>query len=362
VTREITLEPVASGLDTPWAMSFAPDGRVFVTERPGRIRVIDKNGLRPEPWAVVDVLPMTYQTEGGLLGIAVAPDFQTTGHVFVVGTFAGKDRLSNQVLRFTDRDGKGTDRTTIIQSFPDVNAGPGTERAIHTHIGGALGFGPDGKLYVTYGDATYPELSQQADSTAGKILRYNPDGSVPADNPTPGSAVYASGLRNPQGIGWNRETGDMFAVDNGPSDLSWEKQYGGGWFGDELNAIVRGGNYGWPAAVGTATQSTFINPIVEWSPSVAPPGVAVYDGPYEAWKGSVFATSLRGQRLWRITVAKADGSAVKLVSQEGLLEGRIGRIRPVAMGPDGFLYIASSNRDARGRPAPDDDRIYKVIP
>ena len=139
--REIALETVASGLDTPWAMAFTPDGRILVTERPGRIRVIDKNGLRPQPWALVDVLPMTYQTEGGLLGIAIAPDFGETRHVFVVGTFAGKDRLTNKVLRFTERDGQGTDQTTIIESFPDVNAAPGVERAIHTHIGGALAFG-----------------------------------------------------------------------------------------------------------------------------------------------------------------------------------------------------------------------------
>jgi glucose/arabinose dehydrogenase len=362
VKRDITLEPVASGLDTPWAIAFAPDGRVFVTERPGRIRVIDKSGLRPEPWAVVDVLPGSYQTEGGLLGIAVAPDFATTGHVFVVGTFAGKDRLSNKVLRFTDRDGKGIERTTVVEGFPDVPAAPGSERAIHTHIGGALGFGPDGMLYVTYGDATQPEVSQDTRSTGGKVLRYRPDGTIPADNPTPGSPVYALGLRNPQGIAWNRDTGDMFAVDNGPSDLSWEKQYGGGWFGDELNAIVRGGNYGWPQAVGTVSQGTFINPITEWSPSVAPAGVAVYEGPFAAWKGNVFVTSLRGQRLWRIAVAKGEGATATLVSQEGLLEGRIGRIRAAAMGPDGYLYIASSNRDARGRPSSDDDRIYKVVP
>jgi glucose/arabinose dehydrogenase len=297
-----------------------------------------------------------------LLGIAVAPDFATTGHVFVVGTFAGKDRLSNEVLRFTDRDGKGIERTTVVEGFPDVPAAPGSERAIHTHIGGALGFGPDGMLYVTYGDATQPEVSQDTRSTGGKVLRYRPDGTIPADNPTPGSPVYALGLRNPQGIAWNRDTGDMFAVDNGPSDLSWEKQYGGGWFGDELNAIVRGGNYGWPQAVGTVSQGTFINPITEWSPSVAPAGVAVYEGPFAAWKGNVFVTSLRGQRLWRIAVAKGEGATATLVSQEGLLEGRIGRIRAAAMGPDGYLYIASSNRDARGRPSSDDDRIYKVVP
>lgn len=364
--RELTLESVAKGLDTPWAMAFAPDGRLFVTERAGRVRVIDKNGLRPEPWATVDVIPASYESEGGLLGIAVAPDFATSGHVFVVATTAGSGRLSNRLLRFTDRDGKGVEQLVVFDQLPVVHAAPGAEQAIHTHVGGGIVFGPDGMLYLSMGDATQPELSQDARSLAGKIIRLSPDGSVPTDSVTPGSPIYALGFRNPLALAWSADTGELFVVDNGPSELSWERKYGGGWFADELNAVRRGGNYGWPRAIGagkTEGSSQFIAPLVDWSPSVAPTGVAVYLGPHAPWQGSIFVTTLRGQRLWRVAFDRPNGGGPpKVATLEPLLEGKIGRIRAIAMGPDGLLYIGSSNRDRRGRPGPDDDQIYRVKP
>ncbi|GMR21766.1 MAG: PQQ-dependent sugar dehydrogenase [Acidobacteriota bacterium] len=360
---EIQLEAVATGLEIPWAMAFAPDGRFFVTERPGRIRVVDADGLRPEPWAELDVVPPDYRTEGGLLGIALAPDFETTGHVFVVGTFLNDGRLANRVLRFTDRDGQGADRTVVIEGLPEIQAEPGSEPAIHTHLGGGLAFGPDGMLYVTTGDATRPELAQDPNDLAGKILRYRPDGSVPADNPTPGSPVYAMGLRNPQGLTWHPETGDLFVTDHGPSELSWETNYGG-WFGDELNAVVAGANYGWPRVVGMGPLGRYVDPLVEWSPSIAPASVAVYSGSRFPWQRDILVASLRGQRLWRITLERNETlpTGWKAVRREGLMEGRIGRIRVVTMGLDGHLYIASSNRDSRGKPRMDDDCIYRVTP
>jgi len=361
--QEIHLEAVASGLDTPWAMAFAPDGRLFLTERPGRIRVVDGGGLEPEPWAEVDVVSPEYRSEGGLLGIAVAPDFETTGHVFVVGTFLSDGRLMNRVLRFTDRNGRGEERTVVIDGVVETAAESGTEAALHTHLGGALAFGPDGMLYLTTGDTARPELSQQPDSLAGKILRYRPDGSVPPDNPTPGSPVYALGIRNSQGVAWDPETGDLFAIDHGPSELSWETNYGG-WFGDELDAIIPGGNYGWPRAVGMDSPGPYIDPLVEWSPSIAPAGVAVYSGSDFPWQGDILVTSLRGQRLWRITLQRDETlpTGWKAAGKEGLIEGLIGRIRAIAMGRDGYLYIGSSNRDSRGKPQPEDDRIYRVRP
>ena len=359
---EIALETVASGLEIPWAMAFAPDGRIFVTERPGRVRVIDDNGLRPEPWAVVEVAPPEYRSEGGLLGISVAPDFATSGNVYVLGTFAEDGQLINRVLRFTDRDGAGVDASVIVDGLPPVRAEPGSEPAIHTHVGGAVTFGPDGMLYVTTGDATTPELAQDPASLAGKVLRYQPDGGVPADNPTPGSPVYASGLRNPQALVIHPETGYPFVSEHGPSELSWESY--GGWFGDEVNAIVPGGNYGWPEVAGAGGPDRFIDPLVEWSPSVGPAGVAVYDGPHEAWRGNVMVANLRGERLWRIALERDPGAATgwRVASQEALLEAEVGRIRVVTMGPDGYLYIATSNRDSRGRPRSADDQIFRVVP
>ena len=324
VPAEITLDTVASDLETPWAMAFAPDGRIFVTERPGRIRVIDDGGLRPEPWVVVDVVPPEYRSEGGLLGIAVAPDFGATGHIYVVGTFATDGQLINRVLRFTDRDGLGVDPSVIVDGLPAVRAEPGSEPAIHTHVGGAVTFGPDGMLYVTTGDATSPELAQDPASLAGKLLRYQPDGAVPADNPTLGSPIYASGLRNPQALTWHPETGDPFVSEHGPSELSWEGY--GGWFGDEVNAIIPTGNYGWPEVAGTGGPDQFIDPLVEWSPSVGPAGLAVYSGPYAPWQGNLMVANLRGERLWRIVLERNEAveTGWQMVTQEPLLETMVG--------------------------------------
>lgn len=358
----LRLETVASGLETPWAMAFAPDGRIFVTERPGRIRVIDGDGLRAEPWAEIPVVSSDYRSEGGLLGIAVGPDFATSGHVYVVGTFAENGQLVNRVLRLTERDGRGADQTVIVGDLPAVTAEPGSERAIHTHVGGALGFGPDGMLYTTTGDATRPAQSQDPDSLAGKLLRYRPDGTVPDDNPTPGSPVYALGLRNSQGLAWNADTGVAFVTEHGPSELSWETS--GGWFGDEVNAIRPGLNYGWPDVQGKGGKDGFVDPLVEWSPSVGPSSVAVYDGDRFPWKDDVLVANLRGERLVRIRLAPDDTlpTGWRAASQEPLLENRVGRIRIVAVGPDGNLYIANSNRDGRGKAESGDDRIFRVVP
>jgi aldose sugar dehydrogenase len=358
----LELETVASGLVAPWAIAFTPDGRILVTERAGKVRVIENGRLRPEPWAEVDVVPPDYRSEGGLLGIAVAPDFTSTGYVFVVGTFVSAGELVNRVLRFTDRDGIGVDRTVLIDAFPGVRAEPGSEPAIHTHLGGAIAFGPDGMLWVTTGDLTQPELSQDPASLAGKVLRYNPDGTVPADNPTPSSPVYALGVRNSQGIAWHPDSLDPFITDHGPSDLSWERTFGG-WFGDELNALVPGGNYGWPAVVGKGVLGRFIDPLVEWSPAVAPSGLTVYTGRRFPWQGNVLVTSLRAEHLWRVILERDTTARTgwRAVGQERLLEGAIGRIRAATMGPDGELYITSSNRDGRGKPREGDDRLYRVV-
>lgn len=359
----LDLEVVAENLVTPWGLGIAPDGRIFVTEREGRVRVVDSSGLRAEPWAVVDVVSPDSRTEGGLLGLAVDPDFERTGHVFVVGTFALDDGFTNRVLRYTDRDGRGVEPTVLIDDLPVVRAEPGSEPAIHTHLGGALSFGPDGLLYVTTGDATRPALAQDPTSLAGKLLRYRPDGTLPDDNPTPGSPVYALGLRNPQGLAWHPETGGAFVSDHGPSELSWETEYGG-WFGDELNAIVPGGNYGWPRVVGMGPLGRFLDPLVEWSPSIAPAGMTIYSGSRLPWGGDAIVASLRGQRLWRVLLERNDTlpSGWKAVRQEPWLENVVGRIRIVTLGPDGELYIATSNRDGRGKPRPGDDRIYRVVP
>lgn len=344
----LELDTVARGLSTPWAMAFAPDGRIFVTERPGRVRVIRDGELEPEPWARVEV---THTGESGLMGIALSPNFETDGHVFVVGTFTGDDgNLSNHVLRYTDRAGSGQEPRVIVAAIP----------AARFHAGDALVVGPDGKLYIGTGDAREPASAQDRGSLAGKILRYELDGSVPADNPFPGSPVYALGVRNVQGLAWHPETGDLFASDHGPSGFPNERFRRNS---DELNVIIRGGNYGWPEVAGRGGGAGFVQPLAEWSPAIAPGGLAFYTGDHRAWRGSTFVSGLRGQQLRRISLERSGGRGEWRVSgEEVLFEKQFGRLRVVAMGPDGYLYFATSNRDGRGSPALSDDRIFRLRP
>jgi len=346
-TTGVALDTVATGLQVPWDMAFAPDGRIFVTERAGRIRVIENGVLRAEPWAV---LPVARRSETGLMGIALAPDFATSGHLFVVGAFpAGEKRTENRVYRLTERDGRGVEPQVILDGIP----------AARYHAGAALRFGPDGMLYLTSGDATRPGHAQDTASLAGKVLRIRPDGGVPADNPVPGSYVYARGVRNPQGLAWH-PSGALFAPDHGPTRLPRE------WFRagrDELNAIVPGANYGWPDAAGDEGGDEFVRPLVEWTPAIAPGAIAIYTGDAFPWRGNAFVAALKGEALMRIVLVRAGGERAgwRAVAVEPLFPDKLGRIRAVAMGPDGYLYFTTSNRDGRGDPRPGDDLLLRIV-
>ncbi len=217
---EPQVHAVARGLEVPWALAFAPDGRLFLTERPGRIRVIMGGRLEPTPLAI---LPVSAAGEAGLMGLALDPAFPQNGHLYVCYTTTpGRGgRLINRVVRLTLRGTGAGDERVLVDQIPGASI----------HDGCRLKFGPDGKLYVTTGDAAEPRLAQQMDSLAGKILRLNADGSVPPDNPFPDSPVYSLGHRNPQGIAWDR-AGRLFAAEHGPSGH------------DEVNRILPGRNYG----------------------------------------------------------------------------------------------------------------------
>lgn len=372
------LDTVASKLEVPWSLDFAPDGRVFVTERAGRVRVIEKGVLREEPWAELPVFGTDERIgpESGLMGIALAPTFASSGHVFVVGTFWKRsqaplsrtiDRIfrrvagvfsprtaipyENRVYRLTDRGGKGVEATVVIDDLP----------ANVYHAGGAVAFGPDGNLYVTVGEALASEFSNDTETASGRVLRYRPDGSIPNDNPIPGSPVYAIGLRNPQALAWHPVGNVLIATEHGPSSLPHE---GGRSDKDELNLVTPGANYGWPAVAGRAGDARFADPIAEWSPAIAPGGVAFYTGPYRPWRGNAFVGGLRGRQLRRIvfdTTAAAAGQ-LKVIQEEVLLSQTVGRIRAVRMGPDGQLWITTSNRDARGAASAQDDLVLRVRP
>ncbi|HEX6047666.1 MAG TPA: PQQ-dependent sugar dehydrogenase [Gemmatimonadaceae bacterium] len=343
------VDTVASGLEVPWAIAFAPDGRIFVSERVGRIRVIAEGTLRPEPWATV---PVAARGEAGLMGIAVAPDFATSRAVYAVATVEQRGGLVNRVLRMSDENGKAGPVTVILDGIP----------AAVFHAGDAIAFGPDGMLYVATGDAREPRNAQDTTSLAGKVLRMRPDGTVPPDNPIPGSLIYARGVRNMQGITWDPTTGQMFGTDHGPSGFPNERFRQGR---DELNAIPHGGNLGWPAVAGGSDNRRFTPPLVDWSdPGIAPAGVATYAGPHSSWSNSVFVAALKGEQLRRVTLARDSTAAPgwRAVADEPLVEKQFGRLRAVAMGPDGMVYFTTSNRDGRGAPRSGDDHLLRLRP
>ncbi len=336
----VSIEIVATRLDTPWAIDFAPDGRIFITERPGRIRLIEDGKLQAEPWMIIDVAEVG---EAGLLGLALDPQFAQNRFVYVAYTQRADGRLQNRLVRLRDdpATGKGVLDRVLLESVPAAN----------THDGGRVKFGPDGKLYWTMGDAQVPSNAQDLKSLNGKILRLNPDGSIPTDNPFPGSPVYSYGHRNPQGLAWQPGTGRLYATEHGPSGLQ-------GCCRDEINLIEPGKNYGWPMITGDQTASGMVVPVIHsgmtntWALSGA---TFVTRGP---WAGSLVFTGLRGQSLYRLMLDANDPR--KTASLEVLLQGQYGRLRDVAESPDGALYILTSNQDGRGSPTPDDDRVLRL--
>jgi aldose sugar dehydrogenase len=337
----LNVETVVSGLEVPWALAWAPDGRLFLTERPGRIRVVEQGTLRPEP---VATLPSSQSTaEGGLMGLALAPDFTASGALYVYYTYDVGGEVRNRVSRLRLGTGGPPEETIILDDIPGSRV----------HDGGRIAFGPDGKLYVGTGDARQPDrLPQDPASLGGKVLRLEPDGSVPADNPFPGSLTYSFGHRNVEGLAWQPGTGQLYAAEHGPTGEN-------GWCcHDEINRIVPGGNYGWAVVIGQAGDPRFLDPLVESGEGSWPPGGLAF-AETGAWAGDLFLASLAGGQLWRFSLS-ADGSSVADRAQ--LIAGEYGRLRALAAGPDGALYVATSNRDGRGRPGAADDRILRLTP
>jgi glucose/arabinose dehydrogenase len=331
----LQVETVAGGLVAPWALAFAPDGRTFLTERPGRVRVLVDGALRPEP--VAEIADVAAQGEAGLLGLALDPDFATNHRLYLYYTYREGSGLRNRVVSYIERDNRLSERTVILDEIP----GSGV------HDGGRIAFGPDGKLYVTTGDATQQAAAQDQSSLAGKILRINGDGSIPSDNPFSGSPVYSFGHRNVQGLAWHPETGRLYATEHGPTG------------NDEVNLIEAGQNYGWPQAQGEQHPPPFRAPIAVYNPAIAPSGATWYSGnAVPQMRGSLLFATLRGTHLHRIALAPDDASGVS--TDERLFDGEYGRIRDVVQGPDGALYILTNNRDGRGSPQQGDDRVLRV--
>ena len=310
---------VATGLEVPWGIAFLPDGDALVAQRDrGTIVRIARRGGRKR---VVMRLPgVVAGGEGGLLGLAVSPNYRRDRFVYAYYTSSGE----NRIVRF--RLG-GRIRTL----FAGIPRGP-------HHNGGRLVFGPDGKLYAGTGDAGDPNRSQRLDSEGGKILRLNPDGSVPRDNPFPNSLVWSRGHRNVQGLAFDR------------ARRLWASEFGQNRF-DELNLIRRGRNYGWPAVEGRGSTrgGQFTNPKVIFSTDEASPSGIAIRGRF------LYAAALGGQSLWRVPLR-----GTRAGQPRRLFRGRYGRLRTVVRVPGGGLWIATSNRDGRGDPQRGDDRIIRL--
>ena len=344
----IRVEAWIENLEVPWSLIFLPDGRALVSERPGRIRLIKDGKLMREPYAAVEV---HHSGEGGLMGLAAHYAFPQKPFIYAMHTYKKAGALYNRIIRLKDSGDKGIFDRVIIDKIP----------AGRFHNGGRIAFGPDGMLYITAGETFNADLAQDLNSLGGKILRITPDGDIPEDNPFKNSPVYSYGHRNPQGLAWNPDTGDLFESEHGPSGeylLSAN---------DEINIIRKGGNYGWPEAVGAPGKGQYNDPIIVWKETTPPSGITFYKGnKIGHLKGSLFVATLASESLIRISLKKDDNKHTVSRIERWFIDedknSRFGRIRDVVEGPDGFLYFLTNNRDGRGRPREGDDRIYRILP
>ena len=311
-------EVVLDNLDIPWEIVFLPGGEMLITKRPGNVLLVS---LSKERYAIDEV---RHLGEGGLLGMALHPEFEDNGYLYLYMTTDN----DNRVVRYRFDDGELLRDRTIIDSIPMARF----------HNGGRIKFGPDGYLYITTGDAQNTSLSQDRSSLAGKILRITAEGEVPEDNPF-GNEVYSYGHRNPQGITWDDE-GRLWSTEHGPSAR------------DELNLIEVGNNYGWPEIVGDEEREGMVTPVLHSGDDYTwAPGGVIF------WDGSIFFTGLRGSAVYE---AKLEGGDVA----DFLIHFRedFGRIRTIREGPDGMFYLLTNNTDGRGRPEADDDKLIRIDP
>lgn len=328
---------VAKGLEHPWAVAFLPDGRLLVTERPGRLRLVAQDGRLSEPLRGV---PEVYASgQGGLLDVALDPRFEENRLVYLASAEAGPGGAGTAVARGRLGDAGLADVQVIFRQQPKVSGG--------NHFGSRLVFSRDGTLFVTLGERFRFDPAQDLDSHLGKIVRINPDGSVPRDNPFVGRAgvkpeIWSLGHRNVQAAALHPKTGALWIVEHGARG------------GDEINLPEPGKNYGWPVIgygvhylggkIGEGTAKPGMEqPTYYWDPSIAPSGMAFYTGDrFPAWRGNLLVGALAGRLVSRLEL---DGRRV--VREERMLRKLGERIRDVRQGPDGFLYLLTDSASGR---------------
>ena len=323
-----SVQVLATNLEKPWAIDFAGD-KIFVTEKAGQVRVIESGILLDEPLATLRTANVF---GGGLLGIAVHPSFSNNHFIYIYYTYEKDDMLWNKILRITESNNKLDAAKTIFDKIPGSAY----------NNGGVMKFGPDGKLYVGTGyisDSSHG--SQDIQSLEGKILRLNDDGTIPNDNPFSDSPVFSLGHMNPKGLSWDSE-GNLFVTEMGPSK------------NDEINLVQSGGNYGWPEQECFGDEE-FVDPIKCYDPAIEPGGIVFYYGDKIKLENPLVLATLRASHLFNLEI---DEGEVK--HQTSILSG-MGRIRDVAVGPDGYLYLITSNTDGKGFPDAMDDKLLRIM-
>lgn len=335
-SNNTTLQPPQtpiSKLSVPWEVTFLPDETLLVTERSGQLLHIRADSEQRIPIAGV-----RHVGEGGLLGLALHPSYSENGWLYLYLTTQTDTGLTNRVERYTydEQAGSLSDRMVIIENIPGSR----------NHDGGRIAFGPDNHLYITTGDGEKADLAQDTNSLAGKVLRVSHTGAAIADNPF-GNQVYSYGHRNPQGLAWD-EKGRLWLSEHGPSGTNTGN--------DEINLIVKGGNYGWPEVQGDQKREGMIPPVLHsgTADTWAPADIAVKNG-------RVYFTGLRAEALFTAQISE-DTGGVSLKNLTAHYRSEFGRLRAVTFGPDELLYLTTSNTDGRGTAAADDDRIITLSP
>tara|TARA_B100000029_G_scaffold483454_1_gene534637 strand:+ start:77 stop:1165 length:1089 start_codon:yes stop_codon:yes gene_type:complete len=323
-----TAEIIATNLDKPWSIAFADD-RIFVSEKSGKIKIITPSGILDSPLISLRT-PEIFG--GGLLGITTHPDFKNNHFLYAYYTYEENENLWNKVIRITEEDNKSVQVVTILDKIPGSAFSNG----------GVIKFGPDGKLYVGTGSVSdSSDEPQNLDSLSGKILRLNDDGTIPSDNPFEESYVFTYGHRNPTGFAWTAE-GEMYGTESGPTK------------NDEINLIKAGSNYGWPDVQCFSKIQNFVNPLECFDPGLEPGGIIFYSGDKFDIDNQMILASQKATNLFKVQVYD-DG-----VNLDRLLSG-VGRIRDVNQGPDGYVYIITTNTDGKAFPAPDDDKLLRIL-
>lgn len=326
------IQTIATGLEVPW--DFALEGaKLFFTERSGRLKVLENDQVK-----TIATLPQVASVgESGLTGMVLHPNFSENGYLYLYYTYRNTGQILNRVSRFTLKNDSLKEEKVILDNLSGGSI----------HNGGRLQFGPDSKLWVLTGDAARPALVQQVGFLEGKVLRMNDDGSIPSDNPNKNSLIYSLGHRNPQGLAWHPLTEELLVTEHGETAH------------DEINIIKPNNNYGWPEVKKCFSDDPrFTNPILcSRQETYAPSGVAAFGVSVWRLRNSFVFAGLRGNLLERIEVI--DG---KIGERETIIKGTYGRLRSVLIDKDGNIYVGTSNRDGRGNPAGEDDRILKISP